>query len=199
MSLIKDKIKEDKSYEDILSVQNDLNVLKTNYGTYSGLTTEIGSGGNIELNCNYYTYDSGDTITISTPNSVINGKGAIIDMAGSPSMRAFEVTASDVTIKNLTIKNANYTGNGGAIYFSDSGTVENCNFINNTAYLAGVEGGAIWFGGLGTVENCNFINNTQITLILMVLMVVLFTSIRMVVCQIAISPTIVRDMVTQYS
>ena len=160
MSLTKDNHKENKSYDDILSVQNDLNVLNTNYGTYSGLATEIGSGGNIELNCDYYTYDSGDTITISTPNSVINGKGAIIDMAGSPSMRAFEVTASDVTIKNLTIKNANYTGNGGAIYFSDSGTVENCNFINNTAYLAGVEGGAIWFGGLGTVTNCNFINNT---------------------------------------
>ncbi|WP_405309133.1 right-handed parallel beta-helix repeat-containing protein [Methanobrevibacter sp.] len=156
MSLTKDNHKEDKSYDDILSAQNDLNVLNTNYGTYSGLTTEIGSGGNIELNCDYYTYDSGDTITISTPNSVINGKGAIIDMAGSSSMRAFEVTASDVTIKNLTIKNANYNGNGGAIYFSNSGTVTNCNFTNNTAQ----NGGAIYFYGTGAVTNCNFTNNT---------------------------------------
>ena len=156
MSLTKDNHKEDKSYDDILSAQNDLNVLNTNNGTYSGLATEIGSGGNIELNCDYYTYDSGDTITISTPNSVINGKGAIIDMAGSPSMRAFEVTASGVTIKNLTIKNTNYTGDGGAIYFSNSGTVTNCNFTNNSA---SVYGGAISMNS-GTVSNCNFTNNT---------------------------------------
>ena len=156
MSLTKDNHKEDKSYDDILSAQNDLNVLNTNYGTYSGLTTEIGSGGNIELNCDYYTYDSGNTITITTPNSVINGKGAIIDMAGSPNMRAFEVNASGVTIKNLTIKNSNYTGNGGAIYFNSSGTVENCNFTNNTASNWG---GAVYFSSTGNVTKCNFFDN----------------------------------------
>ena len=155
MSLTKDNHKEDKIYDDILSVQNDLNVLNTNYGTYSGLATEIGSGGNIELNCDYYTYDSGSTIEITVDNSVIDGKGAVIDMAGSSSMRAFKVTASDVTIKNLTIKNANYNGNGGAIYFSNSSTVTNCNFTNNKADY----GGAVYFGDEGTVTNCNFINN----------------------------------------
>ena len=35
MSLTKDNHKEDKSYDDILSAQNDLNVLNTNYGKKS--------------------------------------------------------------------------------------------------------------------------------------------------------------------
>ena len=155
MSLTKDNHKEDKSYDDILSAQNDLNVLNTNYGTYSGLATEIVSGGNIELNCDYYTYDSGDTIEITVDNSVIDGKGAVIDMAGSSKMQSFKVTASDVTIKNLTIKNANYNGNGGAIYFSNFGTVTNCNFTNNTAQ----NGGAIYFNNNGSLANCKFTNN----------------------------------------
>lgn len=45
-------------------------------------------------------------------------------MAGS-TIRAFYVGGSGVTIKNLTIKNANFDGNGGAIYFQHSGTVTN--------------------------------------------------------------------------
>ena len=73
---------------------------------------------------------------------------------------AFYVTGSGVTFKNLTIKNANFDGSGGAIYFSSSGTVENCNFIgNNATYF----GGAIYFSSSGTtheVRNCNFTNNS---------------------------------------
>ena len=56
-------------------------------------------------------------------------------MTGS-NIRAFYISASGVTIKNLTIINANYDGDGGAIYFSNSatsGTVTNCNFADNSA------------------------------------------------------------------
>ena len=38
-----------------LSVENDLNLLSTDYSTYSGLSGEIGSGGNITLQHDYYT------------------------------------------------------------------------------------------------------------------------------------------------
>ncbi|MEE3491214.1 MAG: hypothetical protein VZR10_10110, partial [Methanobrevibacter sp.] len=103
-------------------------------------------------------YDSGPTIEISDADSVIDGKGAIINMSGS-NIRAFDVRASGVTIKNLTIINANYEGDGGAIYFSGSatsGTVSNCNFINNTASQWG---GAIRFSSTGAVTNCNFVDN----------------------------------------
>ena len=133
-------------------------LLATDTGTYSDLSNEIGSGGNIELQHDYYTYDPGRTIQITDENTVIDGKGAIIDMDGS-NIRAFYVTASGVTFKNLTIKNANYDGPGGAIYFSSSatsGTVTNCNFTNNTADY----GGAVYFSSTGEVTNCNFTNNT---------------------------------------
>ncbi|ADC46190.1 adhesin-like protein [Methanobrevibacter ruminantium M1] len=170
---------------------NDSDELREDPGTYSGLSSEIGAGGNIVLTHDYYTYDSGDTIIISISNSVIDGNGAIIDMAGS-TIRAFKVTASGVTIKNLTIKNANVTtddlGNtddeGAAIDFEKSGTIEYCNFINNSANAAGAvyfykdnskaincnfsynqavySGGAVCFEESGTIENCTFVNNTAV-------------------------------------
>ena len=148
--------------EEILSAENDLEPLGDDTGTYSGLSNEIQSGGNIELQHKYYTYDSGSTIKITTANSVINGNGAVIDMAGS-SIRAFSVSASGVTIKNLTIKNANNGGPGGAIYVSRSAsscTVENCNFTDNKAAGENGRGGAVYFLENVEVRNCNFINNT---------------------------------------
>jgi predicted outer membrane repeat protein len=134
-------------------------LLDTDTGTFLGLSSEIGSGGNIELQHDYYTYDWGRTIQITLDNTVIDGKGAIIDMDGSTDIQPFYVTASGVTFKNLTIKNANYHGYGSAIYFNSSatsGTVTNCNFTNNTAD----NGGAVYFQSTGEVTNCNFTNNT---------------------------------------
>ena len=143
--------------DDTLSVKNDTEKLGDSAGTYSGLATEIGSGGNIVLQHDYYTYDSGNTIFISIADSVIDGNGAVIDMDGSE-IRAFDVSASGVIIKNLTIKNVYYNGDlGGAIYFNQPGAVTNCNFTKNSAFL---EGGAVYFKSTGNVTNCNFENNT---------------------------------------
>ncbi|WP_458406164.1 beta strand repeat-containing protein [Methanobrevibacter sp.] len=142
--------------DETVSTQADADVVSTNPGNYSGLSAEIGSGGNITLTHDYYTYDSSSTILITNPG-VIDGKGAIIDMAGS-TIQAFRVNASGVTIKNLTIKNTNYDGDGGAIFFDNcTGTVTDCNFINNS--VSG-DGSAIYFdNSAGTVENCNFADN----------------------------------------
>lgn len=124
-------------------------------GTYSQLRDDINSGGNLTKKYYHYNTCDGDTIKINT-RGVINGNGAVIDMTGS-NMRALYVGVSGVTINNLTIKNANYNGNGAAIYINGSGTVTNCNFTNNSARC---DGGAIRFGGEGNVRNCNFNNNT---------------------------------------
>ena len=142
--------------DESMSGEIDSEVLGADIGTYSGLSEEIGSGGNIELIHDYYTYDSGSTIEISDDNSVIDGKGAVIDMAGS-NKQAFDVSASGVIIKNLTIKNAKYNALGGAILFGHSGTVENCNFTNNSGTSSG---GAVYFSNTGTVTNCTFVGNT---------------------------------------
>ena len=88
-------------------------------GTYSDLRAEIGSGGDKIIQYDYYKYDFGDPIVITTSNSVIDGNGAIIDMEGANISHVFYISADNVTIKNLSI--INYTGTDDAIYFSGSG------------------------------------------------------------------------------
>ena len=140
--------------------QTDTEVLGADSATYSDLANEINQPGNIKLKHKNYTFNDGAKfIIISESDKVIDGDGAVIDMNGS-TIRAFTVTASGVTIKNLTIKNANYDGQGGAIYFSvsaTSGTVTNCNFAGNTVDY---NGGAVYFSSTGNVSNCNFADNT---------------------------------------
>ena len=140
--------------------QTDTDVLGADSATYSDLANEINQPGNIKLKHKNYTFNDGAKfIIISESDKVIDGDGAVIDMNGS-TIRAFTVTASGVTIKNLTIKNANYDGQGGAIYFSvsaTSGTVTNCNFAGNTVDY---NGGAVYFSSTGNVSNCNFADNT---------------------------------------
>ena len=142
--------------DETLSSETDSEILAAGQYTYSDLRNQIGSGGNITLTKGTYTYNNdGDTIEI-TDSGVIDGNGAVIDMAGF-NKRAFEVYASGVTLKNLTIKNVNFKGNGGAIHFNQTGSVTNCNFTNNTASAAG---GAVFFRLTSNVTNCNFVNNT---------------------------------------
>ena len=143
--------------DESISVETDSQILSESEGTYYDLRDEIGNGGNKSLTKSYYSYTGGDAIEITT-SGVINGNGAIIDMLGS-NIQAFVVHVSDVTIKNLTIRNANCNGAGGAIRFASpasSGTVENCNFTNNSVTF---DGGAVYFYRNGTVTNCNFTNN----------------------------------------
>ena len=145
--------------DESISAQTDTKVLSVDENsTYSELSYEISQSGNVKLTHKNYVYDDGGSINIREDNKVIDGNGAVIDMAES-NIRAFTVSASDVTIKNLTIKNANYNENGGAIYFSSSGTVTNCNFTDNQATGDPSYGGAVYFEGTGTVTNCNFKSN----------------------------------------
>jgi predicted outer membrane repeat protein len=147
--------------DEIINVENDVDVLGEGEYDYTQLKDHFRFDGDISLTAGNYTYVSGDGDTIEiTTSRVIDGNGAVIDMANS-GHRAFYITASDVTIKNLTIKNANFNGNGGAIYFSSSGTVTNCNFINNKATADNSYGGAVWMYS-GSVENCNFIDNSAV-------------------------------------
>jgi len=49
-------------------------------------------------------------------------------------------------------------GNG-PLYFQSTGTVSNCNFINNKATGTDSWGGAVHFYDEGSVSNCNFVDN----------------------------------------
>ena len=139
---------------DTLKSTNDNALGDDGKGTFSELSAEIGSGGDIVLTKKLYAYDFGSTIVISN-SGTIDGNGAVIDMNGS-SIITFEVNTSGVTFKNLIIKNAKCKfGDGAGISFNYYGTVENCSFTNNYGYY----GGAIFFNYNGTVENCNFTDN----------------------------------------
>ena len=147
------------SPDNILTSSNELDVLGDDSSTYSLLNNEIVNGGNVvELQHDHYTYDYGSTICIYGNNRIIDGGGAVIDMAGSD-IRAFNVFGSGVTIKNLTIQNVNNPAAAGAIAFYASGSVTNCNFIGNNA---GGIGCAVYFldNSEGAVANCNFIGNS---------------------------------------
>ena len=146
--------------DETLTEENAPEALSADEGTYSDLRNEIGNGGNINLTRSYYQYTTGDgdSIKITSPG-IIDGKGAVIDMAGAERIQAFLVSTDNVTIKNLTIKNVMFTfAWGGAIYFNGGNvTLTDCNFINNTASA----GGAIFFDGCNaTLENCIFTNNS---------------------------------------
>ena len=112
----------------------------------------------IELYNDFYfdpAYDADFINGIVINRSVtINGNGFTINAKGKA--RIFEVLVDNVVVKNIVFKNGNITGDGGAVHFGGSGTVENCNFTNNSA---GYAGGAIHMYS-GSVENCIFINNT---------------------------------------
>ena len=91
-----------------------------------------------------------NAITIFTEGNVIfDGQGKNLH---------FEIKGSNVIIQGITFKNFNFTGNGGAIRWNgDHGTLNNCNFINNTAER--YAGAVYWNGTDGNITNCNFINN----------------------------------------
>ena len=137
--------------------QTDTEVLGADSATYSDLAAEISHPGNITLTHKSYSYDGGETIGIGEANKVIDGNGAVIDMAGS-NIQTFKVEADGVIFKNLTIINAYHNLDSAGIHFEKSGALINCNFINNVAVRG--NGGAVYFNGKGEVTNCNFTNNT---------------------------------------
>ena len=139
------------------SSAQDSEILGEDTGTYSELYDEIQKGGDVTLKHKYYKYNSASGIMIVGDDRVIDGNGTVIDLAASSNnTELFEIYGLRVTIKNMTIINANYMVQGGAICFTEAGTVTNCNFINNHA----PKGGAIYFFRGGEVSNCNFTNNT---------------------------------------
>ena len=90
---------------------------------------------------------SGSVINSSFVNNTsIAGGGAI----------RFASSDSSVKYCNFTDNSAKY---GGAVNFDNSGSVENCYFVNNSVNVDG-RGGAVYFrGGNANVAYCNFTNN----------------------------------------
>ena len=106
---------------------NDKEIISEgNTGTFFELQENINatSSDTLELDRNYEYNDNFDTNGITINKTItIDGKGHTINAKGQG--RVFNIQASDVVIKNLNIINANYNGDGGAIYFAQSGSAIN--------------------------------------------------------------------------
>ena len=73
---------ENTTLTQVNNAETDSQILSEGEGTYNDLRNEIGSGGDKNLTKSYYRYTGGDAIEI-TISGVINGNGAVIDMAES--------------------------------------------------------------------------------------------------------------------
>ena len=90
----------------------------------------------------YFYFDGNVTDCNFTLNTAEVGGAIHFDIEGD--------LKNSIFIENKAINN------GGAVWI-DSGTVEDCTFISNTADKYG---GAVYFNDTGAVTNCNFTDNT---------------------------------------
>ena len=143
--------------EIISQIESDEIISEKSVGTFLELQVNIStaaSGSTLTLTNNYECEDDFDPEGIIIDRSItIDGNGFIIDAQGKS--RIFKVTADNVTLKNINFINGNSIM-GGSVYFDKSGTVENCNFINNTATE---NGGAIFATNNTIILNSVFDNN----------------------------------------
>ena len=157
---------------DLLGVDNDDAILSVNDdevlgsnpdGTFTDLAKEIANAtGELNLTRNYI-YSSSDSsykngIKIDK-TIIINGNGHTIDAKAKA--RIFYITSSDVVLENINFVKGTTGGDGGAVYFSQFGSLINCNFTDSKATGNNVRGGAVYFAKRGNVTNCNFVNNTD--------------------------------------
>ena len=158
---------EDQS-DDIISIENsdndeisvtEENELSADAGTFTDLADAIEHAVDDLILTKNYTYSTGDSSysdgIVINKTITIDGNGFTIN--GNNQARAFSISAPNVVLKNFNFVNNKATDNGGAIWFTDAGTVRNCNFTGNSANN---NGGAVYFNHTGTVTNCNFINNS---------------------------------------
>lgn len=173
------KLDLEEGHEEVLAVDDEV-------GNFTELNDKIQeSGDELKLEKNY-RYVSGDDIgpnvglNILKDNYVVNGQNHTID--GNGIARIFNIASNNVTLRNINFVNGYSNQSGGAVTFYKNGSVENCNFINNSAsyggaiYLAeGAEsnieksafngnyadnaGGAIFIVSNATLDACNFTDN----------------------------------------
>ena len=146
----------------VLKATNN-DILAADSGSFSqlkGLIDSTSAGGTLELNKSYIN-SAGDTAITIGRGITIDGKGFSIDASGKSRIFTTSAAVNNLILKNIVFKNANFNGNGGALYFGSNLNylvIENCTFFNCTATK---HGSAIYFNR--PVKNSNisakFIDN----------------------------------------
>lgn len=141
------------------ALENTDNNLNADISDLDDLIDEVNNtdeGRILYLENDYKTTNSSNQIKISK-SITIDGQNHVIQ---APDVeRVLLVEADNVCIKNINFINCKATGlAGGAIsWLGDNGTLENCNFTNNSASSGG--GAVCWMGDFGRIANCSFENN----------------------------------------
>ena len=144
------------SEEDMISIDENEDMLSENEKTFGDLNTTINGNGDsdIYLDCDYrYTENDSafnEGIVINRDLNVY-GNGHVIN--GSNEARIFNIISGKVMFHNITFTNGNIGKwtDGGALY--GECTAVNCTFIRNAAYHGGAMAG-------GSAVNCTFTKNT---------------------------------------
>ena len=140
-------------------INDDFNVDLGDFNRLQAEINRVNANSVLNLSRNYnFTIDKDENLRegiVIDKAIIINGNGCVID--AKEKARIFYVISSDVVLENITFINGNSSGNGGAVYFGDTGIVRNCNFTDNSASN---NGGAVFFYSVGNVTNCNFIANS---------------------------------------
>ena len=144
------------SEDDMISIDENEDMLSENEKTFGDLNTTINGNGDsdIYLDCDYrYTENDSafnEGIVINRDLNVY-GNGHVIN--GSNEARIFNIISGKVMFHNITFTNGNIGKwtDGGALY--GECTAVNCTFIRNAAYHGGAMAG-------GSAVNCTFTKNT---------------------------------------
>ena len=145
----------------ILNLNTDMSEdnLQTDVSDFDDLSDKVNGtddGETLYLESDYKTTNSSSQIIISK-SITIDGQNHVID---APDVkRVFLIEANDVCIKNINFVNSKATGLAGGVisWLGSNGTLDNCNFTNNSASSGG--GAVCWMGDFGEISNCNFENN----------------------------------------
>ena len=143
----------------VSSVSAD-NLDNTNSSNFDDLAIQVNQtleGQTLELNNDYQSIDSYNDYIVIDKSMTIDGANHTIDATGVE--RVFWVKADNVCIKNINFINSKSTSLAGGVisWWGNNGTLENCNFINNSATSAG--GAVLWKGNVANITNCNFTGN----------------------------------------
>ncbi len=147
--------------DSISSLNNDIydDYLKANISDFDDLSDKVNGtedGETLYLESDYRTTNSSNQIIISK-SITIDGQNHVIE---APDVkRVFLIEANDVCIRNINFINSKATGLAGGVisWLGDNGTLENCNFTNNSASSGG--GAVCWIGDFGRISNCSFQSN----------------------------------------
>ena len=142
---------------------NDDSLADSSVGSFDELDNLIyDSYYTLRLTKDYKKLDS-DSVSaegiIISEKLTIDGQGHTIDASNLG--RIFKLDGAPVVLKNLKLINANFDGNGGAIYgYASQLTIDNCTFINNSAKNGGAYYTAEYSGLWPLINNSYFENNT---------------------------------------